>query len=374
MSSMTLDSDYTPFSDIEMESSPPSLPSCDYKMVRRMEAEERSRRIEDIYGESIRKANAQKVSKMFAFSSHPEASAYLSEILGLARQTGHNLLKYSQTKASQMTADFSEFTRKKGYKASESLQENFDIASQKGIQTVYALKDATTQKAFQMTSAVSDKTGEKTYGVSTSLRDKLDGALNSLGVTTNHRAQKASAKASELSQTAMAAAKEQLDNASTVAHQASTKARSLSISLLEKVNQSLSHNTDMAYISLQENTERAYRLSSDNASYAILNGLMVSNLIKDLGCEYYRPASEPSRLYSTRLLEQYERSSRISRDITGIAANKSRMVSKLIKEKFSGSTSTATYTSKGTTTAYGAKLEIADGYSSPVLIPLGASM
>jgi hypothetical protein len=116
------------------------------------------------------------------------------------------------------------------------------------------------------------------------------------------------------------------------------KLKNVSLKVFGKVSQAftnLSENTNLAFAVLEEEGERTWRLNSETEAYAILNALRVSSLIKETAPALYRPAFEPTRKYSTRLLEENERARRSTQDLIDFTAlNNAKAISLLIANIF----------------------------------------
>jgi len=287
-----------------------------------MEEEERYRRMSDIYGEQQRRFAAHQVSEIVVTSLRPswfqKGSTYVFNLFHMAREAGTSILRSSQVRA---------------------MSARLQVAGHKGIATAQDVK---------------------------------------------HKVEVASHKAQETSHDVKVKLQETLESAQGVAHQGVEKVeevvhklKDVSLKIYGKVNKvwsNLSENAGLAFAVLEEENERVYRMNSDNETYAVLNGLRVSNLIKELSPEFYKPSCEPTRNYTTKLLEEIERSRRVHEafyDHTAI--NNAMSVSLLIEQKFSVGIPLST---KGLV----AKEEISDQKGKPAqeikkpVVPLTASM
>lgn len=260
----------------------------DIDLVNKLEDEEQKRRIADVLGEQQRRNAAHQVSEIISTSLRPswfnKGSAYALELIKVARQAGNKLLRSSQVR--QMSA-------------------KIQVVGQRGIASAQAKAQDVKHKA----EIVGHRAQETSHDVKLKLQDTLDSAETI--------AQQGIEKVQEVAK----------------------KIKKVSLKFFGKVSQAvnnLSENTNLAFAVLEEENERQTRLNGELEVYAILNALRVSALLKDTAPALYRPAFEPTRKYSTRLIEEYERSRRSLADAADhTAINNAKAVAQLIQQKFS---------------------------------------
>jgi hypothetical protein len=248
----------------------------DIKLVNMLEDEEQRRRMADTIGEQNRRFVANQVSEIVANGIRPNwfnvGTAYVFKILKLARNAGNKALHSSQITA--LSAKL-QVAGHKGFSKAQELKNSLELAGTKAQETTSDVKHLIQEK-FE---SVQEKVSEVTK-----------------------------------------------------------KLKSVSLKFLGKVNQTFTHiseNTNLAFAVLEEEGERQRRLTSELEAYAILNALRVSSLLKELAPAFYRPAFEPTRKYSTRLLEENERARRQIVDLSDhIAINNAKNIAELITNKF----------------------------------------
>jgi len=304
----------------------------DCKLVIDLQDKECSRRVEDVNGEIKRRLLAREVSNLIIPPVLQEQSECYPNLWNMVNEAGRNFMEYTQTIASNVTSGLSEFAGRKGFETSEALRLHMGIVGLRGISSALLVKDIAEQKASQLTYTISDIAGEVGRDSGIFIKDKLGDAARDLGITPNNQV------GYRVSQNAKTFAKERLDNVEELAHESKLMLKLANTNPISQNATKITYHSKNAGLLFQEDTERTYRLSNEDEVYAILNGLALSSLIKDLGEAFYRPSYEPTRIYSTKLLEQYERSSRLSKDV-GPIVNQAREVSKLVEDKFSNSTS-----------------------------------
>jgi len=95
------------------------------------------------------------------------------------------------------------------------------------------------------------------------------------------------------------------------------------------------YNANLAYCVHLEEKERKRRMTSTEETFAIINGMKVASLIKDLAPEFYRPSNEPNPHYSFKLLESREQAARIKdAKLDATLRFKHRAVANLIADRF----------------------------------------
>jgi len=260
----------------------------DIDLVNKLEDEEQRRRIADVLGEQQRRNAAHQVSEIVSTNLRPswfnKGSAYALELIKMARQAGGELLRSSQVRA---------------------MSAKIQVVGQRGI----ASAQATAQDVKHKAEVVGHRAQERSQEVKSKLHDTIESAENI--------AQQGIEKVQEITQ----------------------KIKNVSLKFFGKVSKAvnnLSENTNLAFAVLEEENERQTRLNGELEVYAILNALSVSCLLKETAPALYRPAFEPTRKYSTRLIEEYERQRRNLADAADhTAINNAKTVSQLIQQKFS---------------------------------------
>jgi len=252
----------------------------DIDLVNRLEDAEQKRRIMDVLGEQQRRYVANQVAEIISTNLRPswflQGSAYVFSLLNVAKNAGNDLLRSSQVRA---------------------MSTKLQVVGHKGLETAAEVK---------------------------------------------HKVEEVGLRAQETSKLKL---QDTLDSAGGIAHQGlekvqevAQKIKDMSLSFFGKFNQAwsnLSENTNLAFAVLEEENERQWRLNSELEAYAILNALCISNLLKETAPALYRPAIEPSRKYSTRLIEEYERNRRCLQDAADhTSLQNASAISRLILQKF----------------------------------------
>jgi len=293
--------------------------------VKRWADEEQKRRIADKTGEQQRRYIANQVSEIITTNLRPswfhKGSSYFFSLLKVARNAGTDLLRSSQVQAMNAKTQITHGVETVGNKATETVQ---DVKLKVGAVGQRATETA--QDVKHKVEAVGQRATETAQDV-------------------KHKVEFAGQKAQETSQDVKVRIQEKIGVAQGVAHQGfekvqevAHKLKNASLNLFGKVNQVFSYfseNTNLAFAVLEEENERAWRLNSEIEVFAILNALCISSLFKDMAPEFYRPAFEPTRKYSTKLIEEYERSRRVLAHLADrTALNNAKAVSLLIEAKF----------------------------------------
>lgn len=288
----------------------------DIKEVKRLADEEQARRINDTNGEAQRKMVAHNVSDMFSLNTRSnwfqQGSSFVFQLLNVAREKASNISAIAAQKGRETASDVKQKLDTVSYKGkvvAQDVKVKVTDAGKKGIQLSTEMTSMATQKSKDTANDIKSKVTTTTQDAQNKGAETLSGVQNLL--------------------------KEKLGTAQATLQGAALKIKSSSLNLWEKVNTTLTKKTNLAFLLLEEETERAYRMNSETQVYAILNALSVSFLIKDIGYEFYRPASEPSHAYATKMLEQLEQSRRIVNDMSDQTAVKNaKAVSDLIVHKF----------------------------------------
>lgn len=298
--------------------------------VKRWEDEEQKRRMVDILGEQQRRYCANQVAEIVSTTLRPswfqKGTSYVFNILGMARKAGDSLLRSSQVQA---------------------MNARIQIAGQKGIATAQNVAhsvEGSIHKAQETSQDVKLKLQEK-IGAAQGVAHHGLGKVQETALDVKHKVEVAGHKAQETSQDVKVKLQEKIGVAQDVAHhglekvqEVALKLKSVSLKLFGKVNEvwsNLSENTNLAFAVLEEENERAWRLNGETEIFAIINGLTISSLFKEMAPEFYRPTFEPTRKYSTKLIEQYECTRRVTEDLSDrTAVNNAKAVSSLIEAKF----------------------------------------
>jgi len=268
----------------------------DIELVNKLEDGEQKRRIADTLGEQQRRYVANQVAEIVSTSLRPswfnQGSTYVFSLLKMARNAGNDLLRSSQVRA---------------------MNAKLQVVGQKGIATAAATAADVKHKLEEVGLRVQESSKVKLHDTIETSKLKLHDTLESA----NGIAHQGLEKVQEVAQ----------------------KLKNVSLGFFGKVSQTftnLSENTNLAFAVLEEENERQWRLNSELEAYAILNALCVSSLLKETAPALYRPFAEPDRKYSTRLLEDYERTRRCLRDAADhTSITNAKAVSSLILQKFS---------------------------------------
>jgi len=288
--------------------------SADIELVIKLENAEQQRRIADSVGEQQRQTNAYLVSAMMESSLRPnwfhQGSAFVLELLRVARTTGDKIL----LTASQAKRRVDEL-RLKGIETAQDVKSKLEAAGTKGIDTAQDVK--------HKLGAAGDNISKKGLETAQDVKLKLQGGLESAQDT-----------ALGLKANIQGTAQRGLDKVQEVA----TRVKNASMGLVLKVNEAwenITYNSNLTFVILEEETERQYRMASENQSFAIMNAFRVAGLIKALAPELYTATSEPSSAYYAKLLGEIERARRIKQDSTDKTAQlNGAATSRLISQKF----------------------------------------
>jgi len=287
----------------------------DIKLVCKLEDEEQGRRMLDIEGEKLRRNNAHIVSEMFSLnvrqSWFQKGSSYVFNLLSVARNAGNNILNTSQVKAMNVKMQISGTAQDVGRKVGSVGQIGKATAQDVKLKldaTAHEVKEkvgAATTKAQQAGSSVTTKGLETAHGVKEVIKETLGSAQD--------------------------AAQQGLEKV----QGAAKMIKSASLRLIKRATSGVFKlNTGLAFAILEEENERAHRLTSELEVYAILNALAVANLIKAMAPEFYRPEFEPSHRFLTKQLEEYERARREASDSIDMKSVNAKAVASLITAKF----------------------------------------
>jgi len=249
---------------------------------------EQSRRVADHEGESRRRITANKVSAMFRLEGKTNRSSIPS--FGIAVR---DALKKAGTQISTNVVQAKSSTESAGKKGWALLRSKLGEASKRSAadQLDHALIEARiafANSTLQITK-FADNIGEKG----------------------NKAAVNASHKGAEL----VVKGRTGLD---LVLYHARILVRDIAVRFSGWVQRTWSHAVLKAHLNysthLEEREKKRRTLSDADETFAILNAMRVSSLIKDLAPALYRPTEEPSGLYSVELLEMKERNRRINED------------------------------------------------------------
>lgn len=325
----------------------------DVEYVIKLEEEEQARRLVDKDGEKQRQHTALRASEIITESVRPvwfgRGSTFVINLLKAMRKGGNDLLRSSQIRA--VVDKFNEITQKtqasvdsynetihntlidtklKAQETSHNAKlklretsENAKLKFRESSQNAKLKLEETSQSAKHKLEETSHNAKLKFEESSREIRTKVEGKLDA----THEKVLTATDFANEKILKIGGAVQGIVDTI------ASTGA-----SFIEKLREkwgNLTTNTNLAFALIEEENERAFRLSSDFETFAILNALLLSSLIKDLKPEFYRPDFEPTRKYSTHLLEEIERKRRMVEDLFDKKAiENAKTISFLINEKF----------------------------------------
>lgn len=279
----------------------------DIEKVIRWEEEEQQRRIADTEGEQQRRQLALQVSTEVVSSSlrpnwFRKGTSYVFNLLRLAREAGNNALRSSQI---------------------QQLSARLQVVGHKGIATAQDLQ-----------ATVSNKAQHTAQDAKLKIQDTTQDAKLKIQETT----QDAKLKIQETTQDVKNKLQEVANQGIEKVQEVAKKLKNASLDVINRVGKAfhnLSENTNLAFAVLEEESERAWRLNSDIEVYSILNALRVSSLLKETAPALYRPAFEPTRKYSTRLLEENERHRRAAEALGDrTAIDNAKAISRLMEDKF----------------------------------------
>jgi len=272
-------------------------------LVNKLEEEERIRRIFDKDGEALRRLLAHEVAELVGAALRPswfqQGSSYVFRLLGVAREAGSNILRSSQVE--NISAKL-QIAGQKAYATSQGLAHKVEEVGHRAQEFPGEVK----LKFQEKLAAAQDVAHQKWEKVEDVAHQKWE----KVGDAAHHGIEKANSGLEEVTHTVGDVAQQGIEKTQDIIH----KLKHLSLNVIGKVNQVISsytYNTNLAFAVLEEENERAYRLNSDDEVYAILNAMAVASLFKELAPEFYKPTFEPTRGYSTRLLEEIERKRRI---------------------------------------------------------------
>lgn len=306
---------------------------ADVEYVIQLEQEEQARRLVDKEGEKQRRGVALQVSEIITESIRPawfgRGSLFVVNLLKAMRKGGNDILRTSQIRAMAVVDKFSEITKKTqasidstNEKIHESLIET-KLKSEETSRNVQQKFRENSQNAKLKLQESSQNAKLKLQESSRDLRTKVEGALDATDKKVQSASEFADRKTKKIGEAVQGVV---------------GMIRSASLNLIEKLKEKWIHltsNTNLAFALIEEENERAFRLSSDIETFAIFNALLLSSLIKELKPEFYCPDFEPTRKYSTRLLEEIERRRRMIEDLFDRKAiENAKTAAFLINEKF----------------------------------------
>jgi len=256
------------------------------------EEEERERRIQDVIGaEEYRRLLANKVSASISSDIlKPSLRIYKAagDLLATAKQAGQDLISGAGGFASRAVHFF-------GGKASEQAH----VLSEK----VQDLSNKAYEQAQVLTAQVADKTSEQAH--------ILTEKAQTLGTKTADQAHAVYAQTVEMAQNL---------GEKVVNFGSQTIDDAVYIMTISKLN----------YL---EETERLYRTTTGLTAERFLLALRASSLVKDFIIEFdtrYRLESEPNRWYATSVLEEFERTRRMSESYDKTAQRNANRVAHIV--------------------------------------------
>jgi len=302
---------------------------ADIENVKKQADSEQQRRIADEFGEQQRRTTAYLVSAMVEASLRPnwfqQGSSFVLGLLRIARETGNDMLLTASQARSQI-----ESLRAKGLEAAQDVKHKLELAGNKTLETAQEAKLRSLETAHDMKHKLElagENLSKKSQETAQDMKVKLQGRL-----------ELAQGAALEAKQNLQSTAQQGISKVQEVAERLKGVSLGLVDSARDRVNQAwenLTHNSNMAFVILEEETERQYRLNSENQVFAISNAFKVAGLFKGLAPEFYRPSSEPSSAYYGKLLEEGERARRVKQDATDkTALVNAAATSRLIAQKF----------------------------------------
>jgi len=338
--SHTLYSSYNEFYDPLLEH-----PVEDTLLVNQLEEEEKIRRIFDKDGEAIRRLLAHEIAEIITEALRPgwfqQGTSYVFHLLDVAREAGSSILRTSQVgvissklqvagqKGYATAQDVAHKIEKVGHRAQEfpgevktKVQEKIAVAQDVAQQKWEKVEDVAHHGIERANSGL----GEVVHKVGDVAHQGIERANSGLGEVVH--------KVNDVAHQGIEIAHQGIEKTQDII----TKLKDVSFRVLGNVNHlwtSFTENTNLAFAVLEEENERAKRMTGVDESYAILNALCISNLIKDLSPEFYNPTFEPTRHWSTRALEEIERKRRISEGLYDHSAiQHATALSALIESKF----------------------------------------
>jgi len=304
-----------------------------------MEDAEQSRRLSDEAGEQQKRTTAYLVSAMVEASLRPnwfqQGTSYVLDLLRVAKHTGNDILLTASQAREKV-----EGLGQRGIETARDLKLKLERTSSEGLASAQEAARDARQKLEQAGETISKKSKETAQGVTS----KVQGTAEDLKAKVQEKAHVASEVAQETAlgwkQNLQSTASKGLEKVQEVTQ----RLKNLSFSLADRVAEkweSMSHNSLMAFVVLEEEKERIYRMNLENQFWAVKNAFAVSALIKQLAPEFYRPDFEPSSNYYTKMMEESERARRIKFDqFNNTASTNAGAVSRLIANKFASATVT----------------------------------
>jgi hypothetical protein len=123
-----------------------------------------------------------------------------------------------------------------------------------------------------------------------------------------------------------------VDTASTAAVVLSQKSKEIATVASDKAHEiadNISHFTTLVGVLAEEENERARRLVSGDEARAAANAFRVSELIRDLGADFYKQT--PNLLYTTKVLEEAERRWRLNSSAGELGESNAHREGKLVQ-------------------------------------------
>jgi len=336
----------------------------DVEYVIKLEEDEQERRIKDKDGEHARRNAALKASEIIHENLRPvwfgRGSLFVLNLLKAMRKSGNNLLRTSQILSISFIEKLGEITHKG--------KETVETTNEKIVETTHEAKEKIEESSRSLKGKFqesSDNLKEKFLESSNNLKGKLqesshdlkvkvDGTIDAAHHKIHSATEFANQKIEKIGDAVSGAVGMVASDVSGVVGIIASSAANLLGKIKEKWSNLVSFHkkttireTEILATLIkrsrrpEEENERAYRLSSEIETFAIFNALLLSSLIKELAPEFYRPDFEPTRKYSTRLLEEIERRRRMVEDLFDRKASENaKTLSAFITEKFSTVTPT----------------------------------
>jgi len=302
---------------------------ADIESVKQQADGEQQRRLSDTYGEQQRRTTAYLVSAMVEASLRPnwfqQGSSVVLQLLKIARQSGNNVLLTASQARTHLNS-----LKIKGREAALDVKQKFEFAGNKTLESAQDAKLKSLETAQDLKHKLEmagENLSKKSQETAQDMKAKLQGGLES-----------AQGAALEAKQNLQSTAQLSLSKVQEVAGRLKGVSLGLVDTAIDRVNSAwdnLTHNSNLAFVILEEETERQYRLTSENQVFAITNAFRVASLFKALAPEFYRPSSEPSGAYYCKLVEEVERARRTKQDATDKTARVNAWAtSRLITQKF----------------------------------------
>jgi len=165
-----------------------------------------------------------------------------------------------------------------------------------------------------------------------SARDTASSALGTAAAVGQDAAAQANIVAHAAANQASNIASKAVDTASTAAVVLSQKSKEIATVASDKAHEiadNISHFTTLVGVLAEEENERARRLVSGDEARAAANAFRVSELIRDLGADFYKQT--PNLLYTTKVLEEAERRWRLNSSAGELGESNAHREGKLVQ-------------------------------------------